>query len=91
MVPAFGGGGLFSQFKTDASGNYSPIGTGVSSQIGQATGTSQLTGNIIIRNPVAGAAIQIRNYAASGGTVTVTPVPGGTEAQAVVLLIERLS
>jgi hypothetical protein len=90
VVPPIGGGGLFSSFITDPSGSYSPSGTGTPGTIGQATGTSQLTGDVVIRNPVAGAAIQIRNYAASGGTVTVTPLPGGTQAQAAVLIIQRL-
>jgi hypothetical protein len=35
--------------------------------------------------------IQIRNFAASGGTVTVTPLPGGTQAQAVSLIIQQLA
>jgi len=89
VVPPGGGGGLFSQFKTDINGNYSASGTGVASQIGQATGTSQLSGDVTFRNPVAGAAVQIRNYAAAAA-LTVTPVPGGTQAQGVVLLIQRV-
>lgn len=91
VVPAGAPGGLFSQFRTDVTGNYSIVGTGSAGQIGQATGTSQLSGDIVFRNPVAGAAIQIRNYASSAGAVTVTPVPGGTQAQAAVLVIERLA
>ena len=90
IVPA-GPGGMFSQFKTDPSGMYSPTGTGVASQVGQASLVAQLGGDVVFLNPVAGAAIQIRNYAASPGTVTVTPVPGGTQAQAVSLIIQRLS
>lgn len=91
VIVAGGPGGLFSQFKTDASGSYSPSGSGVPSQVGQADLVAQLNGDVIFRNPVAGSAIQIRNYASSGGTVTVTPVPGGTQAQAVVLNIQRLA
>jgi hypothetical protein len=89
-IVAGGPGGLFSQFKTDISGLYSTTGSGVASQVGQADLTSQLNGDVIFRNPIAGSAIQIRNYAASGGTVTVTPLPGGTQAQAIVLNIQRL-
>ena len=90
VIAVVGTGGLFSPFRTDVTGNYSTTGTGTSSTVGQADLTAQMTGDVVIRNPVAGAAIQIRNFAASGGTVTVTPLPGGTQAQAVVLTIMRL-
>jgi hypothetical protein len=63
---------------------------GTPGHIGQATGTSQFYGDVVFRNTVAGSVIQVRNYASSGGTVTVTPLPGGTQAQAVVLIIQRL-
>lgn len=84
-------GGLFSQFGVDPSGNYSPTGDGTPSLIGQATGTSEMTGSVILLNPVAGAAIQIRNFASSAGAVTVTVTPGGPNSQSAVLIIERLS
>ena len=90
VVVAGAPGGLFSQFRTDVTGNYSVVGTGSPSNIGQATGTSQLSGDVVFRNPVAGAAIQIRNYA-SAAALTVTPLPGGTQAQSAVIIIERLS
>ena len=48
-------------------------------------------GDVVFQNTVANSAIQVRNYAASGGTVTVTPLPGGTQAQAVGLIIQRLA
>jgi hypothetical protein len=76
------GTGLFMQ---DVATNGAP------SQVGQATGTSQLAGDVVFNNTVAGSAIQIRNYASSAGAVTVTPLPGGTQAQAVVLIIQRLA
>jgi hypothetical protein len=74
-------------------GQFNPhtVALGRPSSIGQATGTSQLVGDVIFATPFANAVIQIRNFAASGGTVTVTPLPGGTQAQAVVLNIERLA
>jgi hypothetical protein len=75
-------GGQFNQVTTAS---------GAPGQVGQATGTAQLVGDVVFRNTVANSAIQIRNYAASGGTVTVTPLPGGTQAQAVVLIIQRLA
>ncbi len=67
------------------------VASGSPSTVGQATGTAQLVGDVIFTTPFANAVIQIRNFAASGGTVTVTPLPGGTQAQGVVLNIERLA
>jgi|GEM_PF-6948640 len=81
IIAPIGVGGTFSQIFAS---------NGVPSQVGQADLTAQLTGDTIFNNPVAGAAIQVRNYASSAGTVTVTPLPGGTEAQSVVLIIQRL-
>jgi hypothetical protein len=81
-APTPGGGGSFLPYTTAL---------GTPGTVGQATGTSQLAGDVLFRNTVPGTAIQIRNFAASGGSVTVTPLPGGTQAQAVVLIIERLS
>ena len=82
IIPVGGPGGNFDQFK---------VALGVPSQSGHATGTNQFYGDTIFTNPVAGAAIQIRNYASSNGTVTVTPLPGGSQSQAVVLNITRLA
>lgn len=80
-APSQAPGGLF---------NPHTVALGTPSTVGQATGTSQLIGDVVIATPFANAVIQIRNFAASGGTVTVTPLPGGTQAQAVGLIIERL-
>ena len=74
-------GGAFSPYVTAA---------GTPGQVGQATGTSQLVGDVIFETPFANAIIQIRNFA-SPAAVTVTPLPGGTRAQATSLIIERLA
>ena len=66
------------------------VSLGRPSNVGQATGTSQLVGDVVFATPFPGAVIQIRNLA-SPAAVTVTPAPGGTQAQAVVLIIERLA
>jgi len=63
---------------------------GTPSTVGQATGTAQLVGEAVFETPFASAVIQIRNFAAAAA-VTVTPLPGGTQAQGVVLIIERLA
>ena len=64
---------------------------GAPSTVGQATGTTQLVGDIVFVNDVAGSAIQVRNTVSSSGNVTVTPLPGGSQAQAVSLIIMRLA
>jgi len=73
-------------------GLFNPIvvALGAPGNVGQATGTSQLVGDVVFANAVAGSAIQIRNYA-SAAALTVTPLPGGTRAQAAVLIIQRLA
>ncbi len=81
-APAQAPGGLFSPHT---------VALGTPSTVGQATGTSQLVGDVVFQTPFANAVIQIRNFAASPGAVTVTPLPGGTQAQAVGLVIERLA
>ena len=75
-----------------AGGQFQPItvNNGVPSQSGQATGTEQFFGDTIFATPFVNAVIQVRNYASSAA-VTVTPVPGGTQAQSVVLNIMRLA
>lgn len=74
-------------------GEFNPLAValGDPSTVGQAMGTAQLVGDVVFETPFANVAIQIRNFSASGGTLTVTPTPGGTQAQAVVLTIERLA
>ena len=74
-------GGLF---------NPHTVALGTPSTVGQAAGTSQLVGDVVFATPFANAVIQIRNFA-SAAAVTVTPLPGGTQAQAVALIIERLA
>ena len=80
-APAQAPGGLFSPHITAL---------GTPSTVGQATGTAQLVGDVVF-TAIANTVIQIRNFASSAGAVTVTPLPGGTQAQAVSLIIERLA
>ncbi len=74
-----------------AGGLFSELGaaSGAPANVGRSIGSSQLVGDVIFRNTVANSAIQIRNYA-SQSSVSVTPQPGGTRAQAVSLIIQRL-
>lgn len=79
-APTPGGGGLFVEVSTAS---------GAPASVGQGIGTAQSVGDVVFRNSVANSAIQIRNYA-SPTAVSVTPLPGGTQAQAVSLIIQRL-
>ena len=77
--PAFPGG-MFSELRTAS---------GAPSNVGQSIGSSQLVGDVIFRNTVANSAIQIRNFA-SPSSLSITPQPGGMQAQATSLIIQRL-
>ena len=77
--PAFPGG-MFIELRTAS---------GAPSNVGQSIGSTQLVGDVIFRNTVANSAIQIRNFA-SPSSLSITPQPGGTRAQAVSLIIQRL-
>ncbi|MBK7473631.1 MAG: hypothetical protein IPI73_26340 [Betaproteobacteria bacterium] len=79
-APNPGGGGLFSEVSAAS---------GAPASVGHSAGSAQLVGDVVFRNSVANSAIQSRNYAAPT-SVTVTTVPGGTRAQAVSLIIQRL-
>lgn len=75
-------------------GLFEPIITasGTPSAIGQSTGTQIYNGAVILDFP-AGTVIQVRNYESQGLQATglnITPLPGGTQAQAAVLVITRL-
>jgi hypothetical protein len=93
VIAPFSADGLFSPFIVDNTGNYSQSGTFIPSQIGQSASNAQITGDTTFLNPVAGAAIQIRNYSSgeSGlSSVTIDPLAGGIRGQSVVLTIELL-
>ncbi len=80
IIPATpGGGGFFTPYKAAL---------GTPGQVGRATGTNQLLGNVIISVPVDNAAIQLRNCQ-SFTPLSVTFQPGGTQAQAWNLTIIR--
>ena len=79
-APTPGGFGLFTEVR---------VASGAPANVGQSVSSSQLVGDVVFRNTVANSAIQIRNYAAQSA-VSVTPLPGGTQAQAVSLIIQRL-
>ncbi|CAH6419716.1 Hypothetical protein HVR_LOCUS793, partial [uncultured virus] len=82
ITPTPGGGGTF---------NTVQVSLGTPGNVERATGTSQLIGDVVFQNPVAGSVIQIRNWA-SPQAITITPPAGaGTQAQAAVIIIQRLA
>jgi hypothetical protein len=63
---------------------------GTPGNVGRATGTSNIDGDVLVNNVVPGSVIQVRNFA-SAAALTVTPLPGGTQAQSAVLIIQRVA
>ena len=58
--------------------------------MGVTTATCELVGDVVFLNPVPGNTIQIRNFASSPSAIKVTDLPGGSQAQATGLIIQRL-
>ena len=81
VLPAPNAGDLFTPIT---------VANGRPSQSGQATGTEIYNGDTTFQTLMAGSVIQVRNCM-SAAALTVTPLPGGTQAQAAVLTIMRLA
>jgi hypothetical protein len=62
----------------------------INSTVGRATGANQISSNILLHTTVASSKIRIVNDS-SPAALTVTPLPGGTQAGVVSLTIVRLS
>ena len=60
------------------------------SRAGRATGTSQISNDVLIRTTVPGELLTIVNDA-SPAALTITPIAGGTDPVSATLLIKRLS
>jgi len=76
------GGGLFSVYV---------FAGGQPGDVERDVGTTQLIGDVIYNNTVAGAAIQIRNFISTGAITIPPPAGAGTQAQAVTLTIQRVA
>jgi hypothetical protein len=62
----------------------------INSTAGRATGANQIVGNILLQITAASSKIRIVNDS-SPAALTVTPLPGGTQAGVVLLTIVRLA
>ena len=84
VAPFQAPGGLFTPYV---------VALGQPACIGQATGTSQLSGDLLFLNSTSGNIYQIRNEAASGGGagLTVSQTPGGQNAQSAIILFTRIA
>lgn len=58
--------------------------------VGRATGTSQIVGESIINNAVAGAVLRVINPAGNAAALTITPVAGGTHSVSAHLVISQV-
>lgn len=58
---------------------------------GRATGTSQISGEALVTNPVASSIIELRNPTGNSTALTITPSAGGAHPVAASLVIQRLS
>jgi hypothetical protein len=58
---------------------------------GSTTGTSNITGAVIINNATANSTLTVRNPAANAGALTITPTAGGTLPTSAHLTIIQLA
>jgi hypothetical protein len=58
--------------------------------VGRATGTSQIVMDVLVEATGTGSVLTVRNPAANGNNLTITPLAGGTQPSSATLLIERL-
>ncbi len=58
---------------------------------GRATGTSEISGEALVRTTVAGSSLELRNPTGNSPALTITPVAGGTHSVVASLVIQQLS
>jgi hypothetical protein len=56
--------------------------------VGRATGTSQITGTVLVQTTVVNSVVTVRNPAGNSTALTITPLAGGTRPVSATLLIE---
>lgn len=59
--------------------------------VGRATGTSQLSGHVLITTTVINSILSVRNPTGNSPALTITPVAGGTRPVSATLVIKRIS
>ncbi|HEV2924488.1 MAG TPA: hypothetical protein VGW98_10670 [Solirubrobacteraceae bacterium] len=57
---------------------------------GRATGTNQISGEVLVTTTVAKSALELRNPAGNTPALTITPVAGGTHPAAASIVIQQL-
>jgi hypothetical protein len=58
---------------------------------GRATGTSQISGDVLVTTTVANSTIELRNPKENTTALTITPLAGGTQPAAASIVIQQLS
>ncbi len=59
--------------------------------VGRATGTSQISGHILITTTVIDSVLSVRNPSGNSTALTITPLAGGTHPVSATLVIRRIS
>ena len=59
--------------------------------VGRATGTSQISGTVLIQTSVVNSILTVRNPAGNSTALTITPLAGGTRPVSASLLIELVA
>lgn len=75
------------QIAVDAGGGFNPINYSV---FGRATGTSIISGSALVTTTTINNIIAIQNPAGNSTALTITPLAGGTNANAASLIIQRI-
>jgi hypothetical protein len=57
---------------------------------GRSTGTSQISGEVLVRTTALKSALELRNPAGNTTALTITPIAGGTHAAAASIVIQQL-
>jgi hypothetical protein len=58
--------------------------------VGRATGTSEITGDVLINTTVINSALTVRNPSGNSTALTITPLAGGTRSNSASLVIEQI-
>ncbi len=59
--------------------------------VGRATGTSQISGHVLITTTVIDSVLSVRNPTGNSTALTITPLAGGTRPVSATLVIKRIS
>jgi hypothetical protein len=57
---------------------------------GRATGTTPISGESLVQTTVVNSVLSVRNPAANGNALTITPLAGGDEPGSATLIVQQL-